>query len=100
MEFGKPITFRFLLFLNKTQITRKTDPDAFRQARRIGNFKAVRYDINSPIELYDLDNDISETTNIAIQHPEINKKVEQIFVEEREENIHFPYGGRKHDIKE
>ncbi len=55
--------------------------------------KGVRYGVNSKTELYNLEIDISETNNIADQHPELVKKMEQIFKEERSENVHFPYGG-------
>lgn len=65
----------------------------FRQAARIGNMKAVRYGVDSPIEIYDLSTDISEKNNIAQQHPEMVQKVEAIFKEERNENKHYPYGG-------
>ncbi len=68
-------------------------PDAFRQAVRINNLKAVRYGVDSPIELYDLSKDISEANNIADQHPDVVSEVEQLFIEQRSENPHYPYGG-------
>ena len=68
---------------------------AFRQAFRQGNLKAVRYGIDSPVEIYDLSKDISETKNIASEYPELVQKVEKIFQEERSENLHYPYGGYK-----
>lgn len=72
-----------------------TNATAFRQACRIGNMKGVRYGINNPTELYDLSADISEKHNIAAQHPELVKRMEKIFKEERSENPHYPYGGGK-----
>ena len=42
------------------------------QAVRIGKWKAIRIPIlTGPIELYDLENDIGETTNLASKHPDI-----------------------------
>ena len=65
----------------------------FRQALRMGNMKGLRYGVNSETELYDLETDISESNNIADQHPELVKKMEEIFKEERSDNVHYPYGG-------
>jgi arylsulfatase A-like enzyme len=45
------------------------------QAVRFGNWKAVRkgthINANAPIELYDLQNDLSEKTDLARQNPHI-----------------------------
>ncbi|MDX1285325.1 MAG: hypothetical protein R3182_09940, partial [Draconibacterium sp.] len=68
-------------------------PTFFRQAARIGKMKAVRYGLKSPIEIYNLEKDISEENNIAEQHPELVKQMEKIFEEERTNNPHYPYGG-------
>ncbi len=46
------------------------------QAVRMGKWKAVRHSPNQPLELYDLNNDIGETTDIAEEHPGIIKKIE------------------------
>ncbi|ASZ13968.1 arylsulfatase [Chitinophaga pendula] len=55
-------------------------------AVRIGRWKGVRTnmkkDRNSPWELYDLDNDRAETTNIAAQHPDIIRRMEAIMKQE------------------
>ena len=81
-------------FLNWEFQRNGTAPSNFRQAARIGVMKAVRYGTGSPTELYDLSKDISENNNIADQHPELVKRMETIFMEERTDNPHFPYGGR------
>ena len=65
----------------------------FRQAVRMGNMKGVRYGVSSETELYDLETDISESNNIADLHPELVEKMERIFMDERSDNIHYPYGG-------
>ncbi|MBP0904149.1 arylsulfatase [Mariniflexile gromovii] len=58
-----------------------------RQAVRKGNWKAVKYNVlkspNAPIELYNLSNDIGEENNVAKQHPDILKEMEQILKEAR-----------------
>lgn len=80
-------------FLNWEFQRNGTKASSFRQACRIGNIKAVRYGIDSPTELYDLSNDISENNNIADQHPDLVNQAEEIFKKERSENPHYPYGG-------
>ena len=65
----------------------------FRQSVRIGDWKAVRYNLNSDIELYDIKNDESETNNIAYLHSDIIKQAQDIFKYSRSEVNGFPYGG-------
>ena len=75
-------------------------PDGgFRQACRIGNWKGVRYGIDSAVELYNLDTDISETNDVAGQHPELVNKILSIFQTNRTETVYFPYGGVVQDHK-
>jgi arylsulfatase A-like enzyme len=56
-----------------------------KQAVRWGKWKGVRLNVkadrNAPIELYDLDEDVGETRNIAGTHPEIIHKIEVIMGE-------------------
>lgn len=74
-------------------------PDGgFRQSVRIGDFKAVRYGINSKTEVYNLKEDESETKDIANLHPKIVEKAEQIFLSERSDTFGFPYGGVVQDF--
>ncbi len=78
----------------------QTIPDGgFRQSARMDNWKAVRYGINSNIELYDLSTDESETDNLADKHPEIVEKMNEIFKNSRNETPGFPYGGVVQDYK-
>ncbi len=44
-------------------------------AVRMGNWKAIRPKTSAPWELYDLEKDISETTSVADQHPDILAKM-------------------------
>lgn len=71
----------------------------FRQSARIGKWKGVRYGIHTETELYDLDADISEITDLAKEHPEIVEKMNVIFEENRSETPGFPYGGVVQDYK-
>jgi len=71
----------------------------FRQSIRIGDFKAVRYNISSDIELYNIINDEGEKNNIAYFYPDIIKKVQNIFENSRSEVNGFPYGGVAQDYK-
>lgn len=71
----------------------------FRQSVRMGNWKAVRYGLNLETELYDLDTDISESNNLAGEHPEIVQKMNHLFETSRTETPGFPYGGVIQDYK-
>ena len=71
----------------------------FRQSVRMGKWKAVRYNIDSNIELYDLLSDTSEITNIAESNPDIIDRVSRIFNNDRSETIGFPYGGVNQDYR-
>ena len=46
------------------------------QALRMEQWKAVRPNPNGALELYDLDNDLGETTDISASHPEIIARME------------------------
>jgi len=63
-----------------------------RQAVRLGDWKAVRLDVrknpNGPIELYDLKTDIGETRNVASEHPDIVRKVNEV-MDSRSQSV-FP----------
>lgn len=50
----------------------------YRQAVRMGDWKAVRLDAGKPLELYDLATDVSETHDVAATHPEIREQCEVI----------------------
>jgi len=56
-----------------------------KQAVRQGPYKGVRLKPKSPIELYNLTNDIGEKTNIAADHPEVVKQIEAAMQEAKTE---------------
>jgi len=78
---------------------RKMPKGGFRQAIRKGDWKAVRYGAESPIELYNLKEDINETTNIADDHPEIVEEMQALLKSSRTETEGFPFGGKVQDYK-
>jgi arylsulfatase A-like enzyme len=65
----------------------------FRQAIRIGKWKGVRYGVQTEMQLFDLDTDVGETNNVASEHPDIVRRMNEIFISERTDNVYFPYGG-------
>lgn len=70
-------------------------PDGgFRQAVRIGKWKGVRYGVESPVELYNLEKDLFETKNLAGEHPELVEQVKKLFKESRTDTEGFPFGGK------
>ncbi len=65
----------------------------FRQAVRMGEWKGVRYGVESPIALFNLDEDIEEKNDVSQDHIDIVKKMEAIFQQDRSDHENFPYGG-------
>jgi arylsulfatase A-like enzyme len=62
----------------------------FRQAIRLGDWKAVRNGHNTPIELYNLAEDIGEENNIAAQHPDVVADMEARFLSMRTPSSGWP----------
>ncbi len=65
------------------------------QMVRMGDWKAVRKNLfkdpNAPIELYNLKEDIGETTDVADQHPDIVEKIREIMKSARTPSRAFPF---------
>ncbi len=55
------------------------------QAGRMGEWKAVRPAPDAPLELYNLKQDIGETTNVASKHPEVLRRIEEFLKTARTE---------------
>lgn len=62
----------------------------FAQAVRLGRWKAVRKGLGQSVELYDLQSDIGETTDLAARHPHVVRRVEAIMKSERTESEFWP----------
>jgi arylsulfatase A len=69
---------------------------AGQQAVRLGNWKGVRRNLQqgkSPLELYDLASDVGEKKDVAAQHPEVVKRIEEILTREHVPSKVFPIKG-------
>lgn len=64
------------------------------QAARMGNWKAVRNGIKKDIELYDLSTDAGETKNVAVGHPEIVARAQQVFDQAHRIDPNWPLTGK------
>lgn len=75
------------------EIQEGKDVSGFKQAARMGKWKAVRIADSYKTELYDLEKDVSEKTDLSAQYPAIVAQMEKIMKKESVKNIHFPYSG-------
>ena len=64
--------------------------NGFTQAARMGDWKAVRFGVDGPIELYNLKNDIGETKNVAEQNPQIVAKITEYLKTARTADTNWP----------
>jgi len=62
----------------------------FQQAARMGKWKAVRTGKDAALELYDLDKDPGEATNIASAHPDVVQRLEAYLKSARTESSLWP----------
>ena len=64
-------------------------------AVRMGKWKGVKQNLRkkpgAPLELYDLENDIGETTNLAERYPEAAARIERIMLEGRTKPSFAPF---------
>lgn len=61
-----------------------------KQAVRMGNWKGLRLSPASPLELYDLDTDSSETHDVASDHPKVVKQIESVLKTARDDSEEWP----------
>ncbi len=62
----------------------------FQQAVRQGRWKGIRLKQGGPLELYDLETDLSEQHNLAAEHPDIVARLESILAQARTPSPHWP----------
>lgn len=60
-------------------------PGEYKQAARMGKWKAVRQSPGEPLELYQLDDDPAEIHDVSMRHPEIVKMLEDYLKSARTE---------------
>ncbi|MBK1875478.1 arylsulfatase [Pelagicoccus mobilis] len=74
-----------------------------RQAVRLGNWKAVKYDVlkhpNRRLKLFDLSSDPSESVNLAGSYPEVVERMEKIMKNARTHNENFTFSLRQYDAE-
>lgn len=71
----------------------------FHQGVRHGNWKAVRYGVKQPLELYDVSKDIGERNNVASQHPDVVRRIEAYLATARTESPDYPIRERPRAAK-
>ena len=62
----------------------------FKQALRLGDWKAVRLQADGPLELYDLQTDLEEKHNVADQYGQVVARIEKFLKSARTESAEFP----------
>lgn len=65
----------------------------FKQAARMGKWKAVRIADSYHTELYDLEKDVFETNDLSSEYPEIVEQMNNILKTESVKIEHYPYSG-------
>jgi arylsulfatase A-like enzyme len=85
---GKPQKSHDYLYWDYGHV-RKT----YKQAVRMGDWKAVRNGAAAPIELYNLNQDLGEGTDVASKHPEVVAQIEQIMRTAPADSEDYPIRG-------
>jgi arylsulfatase A-like enzyme len=62
----------------------------FNRAVRFGDWKAIQFGKDGPIELYNLKTDLAETTNVAASNPAAISAARKHFAAARVDSPHFP----------
>lgn len=60
------------------------------QAIRVGRWKGIRFGLDQPLELYDLEADVGESRNVAALQPEIVRDLERRLAAARVPTPHWP----------
>ncbi|MHC4336249.1 MAG: sulfatase/phosphatase domain-containing protein, partial [Planctomycetota bacterium] len=85
---GKPQKSHKYLYWDYGHV-RKT----YKQAVRMGHWKGVRNGAAAPIELYNLKQDLGESTDVASKHPQVVAQIEQIMKTAPADSEDYPIRG-------
>lgn len=66
------------------------DGGGLAQAVRWGRWKAVRFGVDGPLELYNVTQDVSETSNVAADHADVVLRIEQYLATARVDSPYWP----------
>ncbi len=66
----------------------------FQQAARMGDWKAIRLKPGEPLELYNLTKDIGERHDVAAEHPEVVRQIEDYLKRARTESDEWPVAAK------
>ena len=69
--------------------------NGFEQAIRAGRWKGVRHAAPGPIELYDLQADVSETTDLASRHADVVRRLDRLMAEAHRPPEFSPHSPRE-----
>lgn len=62
----------------------------FEQSVRFGDWKAIRKGIDGTIQLYNLENDVSEQNDVSEKHPEVIEKIKEYLKNARTDSENWP----------
>jgi len=65
----------------------------FKQAMRLGDWKAIRMQPGAKLQLYNLKTDPGEQRDVADQHPDVVKKIEELLKTARTDSPRWPIKG-------
>jgi arylsulfatase A-like enzyme len=57
---------------------------------RMGDWKAIRFGVDGPIELYDMRNDVAEAHDVAAEHPDVIARVKKLLAAARTDSPKWP----------
>ncbi|WNC69136.1 sulfatase-like hydrolase/transferase [Thalassotalea nanhaiensis] len=90
LQKGKQQEHPYLYWEEQRKFDNKPRKSLLRAIRQ-GNWKAVQVNLDRPIEIYNLENDIDETDNLAKQYPEKVKHFKALFEQSSVPAEHFPF---------
>lgn len=76
------------------QVVRQASDKGFRQAARMGDWKAVRYGNKEKTELYNLETDLYEKNDVSGDYPEVVDRMEKILATESSKDERWPFSGQ------